>query len=163
MRKNTRSTFGTNQAIRNSPPKTGIIIDFGVLCNAITFGESIFLWSKFRWIWIEKRTFWCVLLCIYLRRVDFSVVQFLLEFRQQFIDFGMLFDAFTFGVSIFCGWISARNLDEKSSILAWFLMHLPSACRFSRVRNDVESMLGISNWGSEPHQIEKTTKMNANT
>ena len=53
---------------------------------------------KFR----EKQTSILVcLLCNYLRRVDFFVVQFLLEFRQQFIDFGVLLDAFTYGVSIF--------------------------------------------------------------
>ena len=32
----------------------------------------------------------------------FFVIQFLLEFRQKFVDFGVLFDAFTFGVSNFC-------------------------------------------------------------
>ena len=31
------------------------------------------------------------------------LLEFLLECRQKFVDFGVLFDAFTLGVSIFCG------------------------------------------------------------
>ena len=52
------------------------------------------------------------------------------ELRRKIIDFALLFDAITFGVSIF-SWL---NFDAKSSIMACFLMQLPSACRFFRAR-----------------------------
>ena len=70
------------------------------------------------------------------------------EFRRNFIGFGVLFAAITFGVSKY--WCSnfdenssilacfftygvskcwCSNFDEKSSISAWFLVQLHSVCR----------------------------------
>ena len=56
--------------------------------------------------------------------------EFFVEFRRKIIDFGILFDAISIGVSIF-SWL---NFDAKSSIMVCFLMELPSACRFFRAR-----------------------------
>ena len=42
MRKNPHSTFATDKNECKSRKQSRIIIDFGVLCNAITFGVSIF-------------------------------------------------------------------------------------------------------------------------
>ena len=41
------------------------------------------------------------------------MVEFLLEFRRKVIDFGVLFDAITFGVSIFSWW----NLGDCRDLL----------------------------------------------
>ena len=58
----------------------------------------------------------------------FFVLQFLLEFQRKTIDFGVLFDTISFGVSIFSWFYFWSNFYKKSSILVWFLMQLPSAC-----------------------------------
>ena len=102
--------------------------------DALTFGALIFSYQKRRQhYWICSRNFmqlpfdlsiFCASIsarmstkirrlrrafwCIYLRRVDFLCMNM--------------------------DW----NFDEKWSILAWFFMHLPSACRFFRIKNDVE-------------------------
>ena len=71
--------------------------------DAITHCVFIFCDWIFVWIWTKEQQFGGVVLCNSLRRVDFFVVQFHLQFRQKFIDFGVLLDAFTLGVSIVCG------------------------------------------------------------
>ena len=65
----------------------------------------------------------------------------LFEFRRKIIEFGVLFDTITFGVMFFLvqfllefrrkciNFRFCLNFDEKSSILACFLMQLASACR----------------------------------
>ena len=63
------------------------------LGDAITFGVAIFRASISAGISPKNHRFWRAFSCNYLRRVDFSVVLFLLEFRQKIIDLGVLFDA----------------------------------------------------------------------
>ena len=100
MRKNPRSTFGTNQAIRNSQKKqeSSSTLAFCVMQLPLAypfFGDRSFV-----------------------------------EFGQKNIHFGVFFYAFTFGVSIFSWFNFCSNFDNNSSTSACSLMHLPSACRF---------------------------------
>ncbi len=78
------------------------------LGDAITFGVTIFRASISARISTKNHRFRRAFWCNSLRRVDFFVVPFLNEFRQKKNNLGVLFDAITFGVSIFCGSISAR-------------------------------------------------------
>ena len=82
--------------------KSSKIIDFHMslepsrkfgLGDAITFGVAIFRASISARISPKNHRFWRAFSCNYLRRVDFFVVLFLLEFRQKIIDLGVLFDA----------------------------------------------------------------------
>ena len=78
-------------------------------------------------MWTKNHRFRCAVWCIYLRRVDFLCMN---------IDW---------------------NFDEKASILASFLLLLPSACWFFRIKNYVNFMyVGASSWGSE--NFENWTK-----
>ena len=100
------------------------------LGDAITFGVAIFRASISARISPKNHRFWRAFSCNYLRRVDFFVVLFLLEFRQKIIDFGVLFDAITFGGTIFCDTISARistNIHQ-SSILFEFRRKIIDLC-----------------------------------
>ena len=63
------------------------------LGDAITFGVAIFRASISARISPKNHRFWRAFSCNYLRRVDFFVVLFLLEFRQKIIDLGVRFDA----------------------------------------------------------------------
>ena len=74
----------------------------------------------------SAKEFWRAFCRNYLRRVEISM----LAFWRKIIYFGVLFAALTFGVSKF----RCSHFDEKSSILACFLPHLPSACRNSDAR-----------------------------
>ena len=56
--------------------------------------------------------FWCN----YLRRVDFFVLQFMLQFSPKIYDFWTVFDAITFRVSIFSRLHLCFTFDQKSSI-----------------------------------------------
>ena len=131
--------------------KSSKIIDFHMslepsrkfgLGDAITFGVAIFRASISARISPKNHRFWRAFSCNYLRRVDFFVVLFLVEFRQKssiWVCFLMqLPSACRFFVVQFLlefrrKFINVRfclNSHEKSLILARFLMQLPSACWF---------------------------------
>ena len=87
-------------------------------------------------MWTKNHRFRCAVWCIYLRRVDFLCMN---------IDW---------------------NFDEKASIVAWFLLLLPSACWFFRIKNYVNFMYGFGNLKLRFRKfwkLNKTTKMNANS
>ena len=87
-------------------------------------------------MWTKNHRFRCAVWCIYLRRVDFLCMN---------IDW---------------------NFDEKASIVAWFLLLLPSACWFFRIKNYVNFMYGFGNLKLRFRKFwkfNKTTKMNANS
>ena len=86
---------------------------------ALTFGVS----NVDVRISTKNHRLWRAFCRTYLRRVEILM----LAFRRKTIDFGVLFAALTFGVSKF----RCSHFDEKSSILACFLLHLPSAFRNS--------------------------------
>ena len=78
--------------------------------------------------------------------------------RQKIIDFGMMFDAFAFGVSTFCVWISIGILMKKHRFWHRFCCFYLRRVDFFVWKTSSTSCtdFGISNWGSE--NFENWTK-----
>ena len=78
---------------------------------------------------------------------------------QKIIDFGVVFDAFTFGVSTFCVWISIGILMKKHRLWHGFCCYYLRRVDFfvSKATSTSCTDLGISNWGSE--NFENLTKL----
>ena len=78
--------------------------------------------------------------------------------RQKIIDFGMMFDAFAFGVSTFCVWISIGILMKKHRFWHRFCCFYLRRVHFFVWKTSSNSCtdFGISNWGSE--NFENSTK-----
>ena len=96
------------------------IIDFCVLFDASTFDVSILCDCISVRIPTKNYQFLRAFLCYYLRRVDFFVLQLLLEFRRKIVDFGVHFHAITFGVSIF-PWLVRANCCSGPRVNAGFV------------------------------------------
>ena len=100
------------------------IIDLCVLFDALTFRVSILCDCISVRIPTKNYQFLRAFLCYYLRRVDFFVLQLLLEFRRKIVDFGVHFHAIISGVLIFSSFYFCSNFDKKSSIWVCFLMRV---------------------------------------
>ena len=136
------------------------------------FGVSTFCVRISIGILMKNHRFWHGFYCSYLRRVVFlyqKLYGYRLGFRWKIINFDLVFDAFTFGVStrqqITAMWTPLTRKRGCGLVVAPLVKARERTAEVARgFESHARRFFGASWWGSDNcEKLTKTTKINANS